>query len=120
MAFSEKLREAVTKTHRIGTGLIKDFLLLPVKSFLHFESFKSRIPFVTISDDSKMRERFDRYMGYERHRVKFDEDFWQRRQKNEKSLAFLERQARGKLNPTEHDIMLSVLTENGRQMREGV
>lgn len=26
-----------------------------------------------------MRSRFDKYLGYESHRVKFDEDFWKRR-----------------------------------------
>lgn len=120
MAFSEKLRGTVRKCHKIGEGLFKDFLVQPTKSFLHWQSFKNRIPTVSISDDSNMREKFDRYMGYERHRVKFDEDFWQRRQKNEVPLATLGRNPRGVASSSEPDILLSVLAEKARRKKEGV
>jgi hypothetical protein len=111
MAFSEKLRGAVTRSHKIASGLAKDFLVLPTKTFLHWQTFKSKIPTVSVPDDSSMRERLDGYMGYERHRVKFDEDFWQRRQKNDT-------RAGGSSN--EPDIMLSVLAEKARRKKEGV
>ncbi|CAI7674542.1 unnamed protein product [Penicillium pancosmium] len=120
MAFSEKLRGAVRKFHKIGLGLFKDFLVLPTKSFLHWQSFKSKVPTVAVSDDSTMRERLDRYMGYERHRVKFDEDFWQRRQKNDIPLAMLQQHTRGVGGSNEPDIMLSVLAEKSRRKKEGV
>lgn len=67
-----------------------------------------------------MRERFDRYMGYERHRVKFDEDFWQRRQKNDIPLAMLQQHTRGVGGSNEPDIMLSALAEKARRKKEGV
>lgn len=120
MAFSENLREAVSKTHKISLGLVKDYLLHPVRSFLHWESFKNKLPSVVIPEDSKMRERLDRYMGYERHKVKFDEDFWQRRKKNESSLAGLEQHTRGLEISGEPMIELSMLAEKARQRKEGV
>ncbi|KAJ5590354.1 hypothetical protein N7450_004326 [Penicillium hetheringtonii] len=120
MAFSENLREAVSKTHKISLGLVKDYLLHPVRSFLHWESLKGKFPSIVIPDDSRMRERLDRYMGHERHRVKFDEDFWQRRQKNETSLAGMAQHTRGMESSVDPMIELSTLAEKTRQRKESV
>ncbi|KAJ5735974.1 uncharacterized protein N7483_001099 [Penicillium malachiteum] len=89
MAFSEKLREAVTKSHKIGFGLWGDFISGPIKDFLHWRSIKNQIPPLA-SEDSRMRKRFDQYLGYEQHRVKFDEDFWQRRKEAKKPVLEVE------------------------------
>lgn len=78
------------------------------------------MPTVAVSDDSSMRERLDRYMGYERHRVKFDEDFWQRRQKNDIPLAMLDRHTRGVGGFKEPDVTLSFFAEKARRRKEGV
>ena len=87
LAFSESLRQVVSKSYKIGSGLFKDFILHPVRSFLHWESFKSKMPSLVVPDESTMRKRFNDYLGYERHQTQFDEDFWERRQKNQSSLA---------------------------------
>lgn len=120
MAFSEKLREAVTKSHKISTGLIKEFILRPVQSFLHWDSLKSKVPSLALPDDSRMRERFHQYLGYERHRVKFDEDFWQRRQKNGNSLTELGQHIQGVVSPSRPKVGVSALPEKARGKREGV
>ncbi|KAJ5723507.1 hypothetical protein N7488_001542, partial [Penicillium malachiteum] len=85
MAFSEKLREPVAKSHKIGFGLWGDFISSPIKDFLHWRSIKDKIPPLA-SENSRMRKRFDQYLGYEQHQVKFDEDFWQRRKEAKKSV----------------------------------
>lgn len=90
MAFSEKLRDSVNKSHKIGCGLWKDFISNPVKGFLHWNSFKSLIPPFMPVEGSRLRELFDQYLGYEKHRVKFDEDFWKRRQGDKNSVLEVE------------------------------
>ncbi|KAJ5171925.1 hypothetical protein N7492_004518 [Penicillium capsulatum] len=91
MAFSEKLREAVTTTHKISAGLFREFFLNPVRSGLHWDSVKQRMPSLVVPEDSRMRRRFDHYLGYGRHHFQFDEDFWQRRQKAKRSLSEAEK-----------------------------
>lgn len=110
MAFSESLRQAVTKSHKIGSGLWADFISHPISNFLHWNSFKKRMPSFDFSEDSKMRKRFDHYLGYEEHRVKLDEDFWKRRQQDKNSVLEVEwrnykvshPQAREKLSEKAH------------------
>ena len=80
MAFSEKLRETVTKSHKIGSGLMKDFIMNPIGGMLRWDTVKNKIPSLVPPGDSTMRNRIDNYLGYQRHRVKFDDDFWKRRQ----------------------------------------
>jgi hypothetical protein len=41
-------------------------------------------------EGSRLRKLFDQYLGYEKHRVKFDEDFWKRRQEDTKSILEIE------------------------------
>ncbi|KAJ5103186.1 hypothetical protein N7532_003715 [Penicillium argentinense] len=115
MAFSESLREVVTKSHRISAGLIGEYLLHPIRSFLHWESVKHKMPSPVVPEDSSMRERFNRYMGYERHKVKFDEDFWQRRQKNKASIVELEQQMRRARTQPGPETALSILAERARR-----
>lgn len=91
LAFSEKLRGAVTKSHKISAGLIKEFFIHPIKSSLHLETVTDRIPSMVVPEDSTMRRRFDHYLGYERHSLQFYGDFWQRRQNERTPLADLER-----------------------------
>ncbi|KAJ6167102.1 hypothetical protein N7470_002549 [Penicillium chermesinum] len=79
LAFSETLREGVLKSQKIGSGLLKEFCLDPIGRSLKLKSVKDRIPSSVVPEDSKMRERFDRYLGYQSHRERFEEDFWKRR-----------------------------------------
>lgn len=94
LAFSSSLRQAVTKSHKISRGLMAEFIANPVKLFLRWESFKSKIPSVVPAEDSAMRKRFDQYLGYSNHWTKFEEDFWQRRQVERSPLEELERRKR--------------------------
>ncbi|KAJ5676170.1 hypothetical protein N7462_009067 [Penicillium macrosclerotiorum] len=94
MAFSEKLRQIVAKSHKITKGLLSEFIFYPVKVFLHWESFKGKIPSVVPAEDSAMRKRFDNYLGYGNHRMNIDEDFWQRREGARRPLEELERKKR--------------------------
>ena len=77
MAFSETLRDIVSKMHKIGTGLIKDFILYPIKSFL-WGSAASRIRIHVVPEGSGLRKRFDEYLGYGRRNMQRDEDIWRR------------------------------------------
>ena len=45
------------------------------------------MPTLVVPEDSTMRKRFDHYLGYGRHHLQFDEDFWQRRQEDKSSLS---------------------------------
>lgn len=90
MAFSEKLRDSVNKSRKIGSGLWKDFLSNPIKSFLRWNIIKSRVPSLMPVEGSRLRKLFDQYLGYEKHRVKFDEDFWKRRQDDKNSVLEVE------------------------------
>ncbi|KAJ5947732.1 hypothetical protein N7466_000747 [Penicillium verhagenii] len=90
LAFSGTLREAVTKSHKIGSGLWIDFISNPIKDILHWSSVKSSIPSVVPVEGSRLRKLFDQYLGYEKHRVKFDEDFWKRRQEDKNSILEVE------------------------------
>lgn len=96
LAFSEKLRQAATTSNKIGTGLLKDFILLPIERFLHLDTLANHFPSKVVSDDSAMRNRFDHYLGYEAHSTQYYEDFWQRREHERSPLAELERKARKK------------------------
>ncbi|KAJ5412605.1 uncharacterized protein N7487_006964 [Penicillium crustosum] len=77
IAFSDTLRDIVSKTHKIGAGLLKEFVLHPVKSFL-WNSTASRIHVHVVPEDSELRKRFDEYLGYGRRNMQRDEDIWQR------------------------------------------
>ncbi|KGO66589.1 Mg2+ transporter protein, CorA-like/Zinc transport protein ZntB [Penicillium italicum] len=77
IAFSNSLREIVSKTHKIGAGLLNDFFLHPVKSFL-WDSATSKIHVPFVPEDSELRKRFDDYLGYGRRNMQRDEDIWQR------------------------------------------
>lgn len=90
MAFSEKLRDSVKKSRKIGHGLWKDFVSNPVKRFLHWSSIKGLMPSLMPVEGSRLRKLFDQYLGYEQHRVKFDEDFWKRRQGDKNSVLEVE------------------------------
>ncbi|KAK4862839.1 hypothetical protein LT330_002972 [Penicillium expansum] len=81
IAFSDTLREIVSKTHKISVGLLKDFILYPVKSFL-WDSTSSRIHAHVVPEDSELRKRFDEYLGYGRRNMQRDEDIWQRWQES--------------------------------------
>ncbi|KAJ5684524.1 uncharacterized protein N7477_000869 [Penicillium maclennaniae] len=96
LAFSERLRQAMTKSQKISYGLFKDFFLLPIERFLHLDTLSHRIPSTTVSEDSAMRKRFDHYLGYESHSTKHYEDFWQMREHERSPLAKLERKAKKK------------------------
>lgn len=99
LAFSEKLRQVATTTNKIGSGLLKDFILVPIERFLHLDTLANRIPSKVVSDDSAVRKRFDHYLGYEAHSTQYYEDFWQRREHERSPLAELERKARKKSRP---------------------
>lgn len=94
LAFSENLRQAVTRSHQIGSGLFKDFIFHPIRSFLHWESLTNKMPALVVPEDSTMRKRFNNYLGYERHQKQYDEDFWQRQQDDRNSLADMEQKRR--------------------------
>ncbi|KXG53451.1 Mitochondrial substrate/solute carrier [Penicillium griseofulvum] len=76
IAFSETLRDIVFKTHKIGVGLLKDFILHPIQSVLG--STTGKIPVHVVPEDSGLRKRFDEYLGYGRRNMQRDEDIWQR------------------------------------------
>ncbi|KAJ5170094.1 Mitochondrial substrate/solute carrier [Penicillium coprophilum] len=77
MAFSDTLRDIVSKTHKISVGLLKDFILRPVRSFV-VESIRGKMPVHVVPEDSDLRKRFDEYLGYGRRNMQRDEDIWQR------------------------------------------
>lgn len=113
MAFSEKLRDVVTKSHKIGSGLWGDFISSPVKEFLHWKSVKDRMPSLVVSEHSRMRKRFDHYLGYEQHRVKYDEDFWKRRQDDKNSVLEVEWKKYKISHPRAGDILSEKPRVNG-------
>ncbi|CAI7623315.1 unnamed protein product [Penicillium glandicola] len=77
IAFSDTLRDIVSKTHKIGVGLLKDFILTPVQSFVR-NSATDKIRDHVVPEDSALRRRFDEYLGYGRRNLQRDEDIWQR------------------------------------------
>lgn len=89
MAFSENLREAVSKSHKIGTGFLKDFLLHPIRTFLRWDRLKNRAPSVVVPEDSAIRKRLDQYLGYEHYNTKFDENIWENWQADKDVLSVL-------------------------------
>ena len=91
MAFSENLREAVSKSHKIGVGFLKEFLLHPIRTFLRWDRLKNRAPSVVVPEGSSMRKRFDQYLGYERHNTQFDEDIWEHWQADKNAPSALEK-----------------------------
>lgn len=111
LAFSEKLRESVSRSHKISTGLIRDFLIHPVKTFLHLDAGTDRLPPVAASEGSSMRRRIDQYLGYERHASQYYDDFWQRRQNERKPLAESERKQKGRVKVRRAEELIS---EKGR------
>ncbi|KAJ6065534.1 hypothetical protein N7444_001187 [Penicillium canescens] len=82
LAFSETLREAVSKSHKISIGLVKEFILHPVKTGLHWEAITQRMPDMVVPENSSLRKRFDDYLGYGRRNMQLDEDIWQRWQED--------------------------------------
>lgn len=78
MAFSETLRSAVTKTRKIFIGIIRDFIVRPIRDTF-WAAIAPRFPPVALSDSSPLKDRFDRYLGYRRHRRRYLEgDIWTR------------------------------------------
>ncbi|KAJ5084071.1 hypothetical protein NUU61_008650 [Penicillium alfredii] len=86
MAFSETLREVVSKSHKIAAGLLKEFVFYPIRSLLHWDAVTNRMPDMIVPEDSSLRKRFDQYLGYGRHHTQFDEDIWMRWQGDKISL----------------------------------
>ena len=77
MAFSETLRGSVWKTRKIVLGVSRDFILHPLYDSLLPRIFK-RIP-PLVPPDSLVKDHFDRYLGYRRHRAQyFEGDIWTR------------------------------------------
>ncbi|CAG8893388.1 unnamed protein product [Penicillium egyptiacum] len=76
-AFSSTLRDIASKTHKIGAGLLKEFILHPIKLLL-WDSAASKMPAHVVPEDSGLRKRFDEYLGYGRRNMQRDEDIWQR------------------------------------------
>ncbi|KAJ5503664.1 Mitochondrial substrate/solute carrier [Penicillium fimorum] len=77
VAFSDTLRDIVSKTHKISMGLLKDFILRPVQSLV-VDSTTGKIPVHVVPEDSDLRKRFDEYLGYGKRNMQRDDDIWQR------------------------------------------
>ncbi|KAJ5206624.1 Mitochondrial substrate/solute carrier [Penicillium cf. griseofulvum] len=77
IAFSDTLRDIVFKARKIGVGLLKEFILHPIQSFV-LGSTTGKIPVHVVPEDSELRRRFDEYLGYGRRNMQRDEDIWQR------------------------------------------
>ncbi|KAJ5438033.1 uncharacterized protein N7458_009031 [Penicillium daleae] len=120
MAFSGSLRQTVTESHKIGRGLLREFVTTPIKMFLHWDSFRSKIPSVVPAEDSAMRKRFDQYLGYSHNRTQFEEDFWQRRQVERSPLEELERRKRKRVKSmSKANGWGEALAEKVRRVSEG-
>lgn len=120
MAFSGSLRQTVTESHKIGRGLLTEFITTPIKMFLHWDSFRSKIPSVVPAEDSAMRKRFDQYLGYSHNRTQFEEDFWQRRQVERSPLEELERRKRKRVKSmSKANGWGEALAEKVRRVSEG-
>ncbi|OKP10792.1 hypothetical protein PENSUB_3612 [Penicillium subrubescens] len=120
MAFSGSLRQKVTKSHKISRGLWSEFISNPIKMFLHWDFFKSKIPSIVPAQDSAMRKRFDQYLGYSIHRTQFEEDFWQRRQVERSPLEELERRKRKRVKSmSKANGWGEALAEKVRRVSEG-
>lgn len=76
MAFSETLRGTVWKTRKITLGFFFEFIIHPLRSaFAGLVHAGSPV----LSNDSPLKDRLDRYLGYRRHRRQFlDDDIWTR------------------------------------------
>ncbi|CAG8889038.1 unnamed protein product [Penicillium nalgiovense] len=83
-AFSNTLRDIVFKTYKISAGLLKEFILHPIRSLLG-DSATSKMPAHIVPEDSRLRKRLDEYLGYERKNIQRDEDIWQRWQRSRTS-----------------------------------
>lgn len=56
--------------------MIRDFFFHPVRDILHWNELTQKIP-PAASQDSAMKDRLDRYLGYRRHRKQFlEDDIW--------------------------------------------
>ncbi|KAJ5788736.1 Mitochondrial substrate/solute carrier [Penicillium paradoxum] len=77
LAFSEDLREIVFKSHKIGFGLLKDFVFRPILEPLHL-SPAVKSPPTGLPEKSRWRKRFDEYLGYRQDNMQHDDDIWQR------------------------------------------
>ncbi|CAG8075584.1 unnamed protein product [Penicillium salamii] len=78
LAFSETLREIVSKSHKISIGFTKEFILHPVQTLLHWDTITSKMPTLVVPEDSEMRKRLDDYLGYRRRNMQLDDDLWKR------------------------------------------
>ncbi|KAJ5543561.1 hypothetical protein N7535_005985 [Penicillium sp. DV-2018c] len=77
IAFSEGLRETMSKTYKIGLGLFKDFVIQPIRAMLHLDAVR-KVAAIDVAEKSRMRKRFDSYLGYREKHTKLDEDIWKR------------------------------------------
>jgi hypothetical protein len=82
MAFNETLRETLRETaaiiHKVALGIIRDFVVRPVRDT--WAAIVHGIP-PAVSDSSPLKDRVDRYLGYRRHRRRYLEgDIWTRRE----------------------------------------
>ncbi|CAL5875238.1 uncharacterized protein PFLUO_LOCUS9542 [Penicillium psychrofluorescens] len=121
MAFSENLREAVSKSHKIGTGFLREFLLHPIRTFFRWDRLTNRAPSVVVPEDSAMRKRLDQYLGYESHNTKLDEDIWENWQADKDILSVLYNQkTKPKPKPITERVgeRMESLSEKVRQMSE--
>ncbi|KAF7587154.1 hypothetical protein BBP40_007662 [Aspergillus hancockii] len=74
MAFSERLRDSVVKTHIIGAGIITDFFLLPIKNVFKW----GETPQKPTPAKSESTGRLDRYLANRRYNKQLEEDIWKR------------------------------------------
>ncbi|KAJ5823858.1 Mitochondrial substrate/solute carrier [Penicillium robsamsonii] len=77
IAFSDTLRDIVSKAYKISMGLLKEFILHPVQSLV-VDPTTGKIPVHVVPEDSRLRKRFDEYLGYGRRNMQRDDDIWQR------------------------------------------
>src|SRR6195952_2344271 len=82
LAFSESLREIVSKSHKITIGFLREFILNPFRTSLRWDSITGKIPAIVVPEDSEMRKRLDEYLGYGRTNMQLDDDIWQRWREN--------------------------------------
>ncbi|KAJ5142587.1 Mitochondrial substrate/solute carrier [Penicillium bovifimosum] len=77
IAFSQGLRETMSKIYKISMGLFKDFVIQPIRTFLYLDAVR-KVATIDVPEKSGMRKRFDSYLGYREKHTKLDEDIWKR------------------------------------------
>lgn len=77
LAFSEDLRETVFRAYKISLGLLKDFVFRPILAPVRSSS-AGKVPANGVPEKSRLRRRFDEYLGYRQNNLQQDEDIWQR------------------------------------------